>query len=118
MNGELLGEDEAGRPPDRSDAVALEVVRRFFDENRGQVMFSRQVEVIHELEWFHWITNRALRHLVGTGELKSERRQLRTGGGINLLWHRSHRYYKRDAARLTALVEEYADPNIGAALGL
>lgn len=34
------------------------------------------------------------------------------------MWHRSHRYYRRDATRLMQLVEEYANPNIGAAIGL
>ena len=34
------------------------------------------------------------------------------------MWHRSYRYYRRDAARVVGLVEEYADPNIGGAVGL
>jgi hypothetical protein len=56
--------------------------------------------------------------LISSGEIQDERRPLATGGTIHLLWHRGYRYYKRDAARLTQLVEEYANPNIGASLGL
>ncbi len=47
-----------------------------------------------------------------------EIRQLKTGGSIHLMWHRSYRYYHRDATRVVRLVEEYSDPNIGGSLGL
>lgn len=114
-------EDLAGdfQPPrDWSDEAAVDRVQRFFDENRQRVFFSRQVEVLHEGEWFHWIINRALRELVDSGEIRTERRTLSTGGSIHLLWHRSYRYYKRDAARVAGLVEEYSHTDIGRALGL
>lgn len=82
------------------------------------MFFSRQLEVLHERQFIHWISNRAVRHLLELGEVRGERRGLRAGGTIHLLWHRSFRYYRRVAARVVALVEEYADPNIGGALGL
>jgi hypothetical protein len=34
------------------------------------------------------------------------------------MWNRRHRYYKRDAGKLVGLIEEYANPNIGGAVGL
>jgi hypothetical protein len=40
------------------------------------------------------------------------------GQTVNLMWHRSYRYYKREAARVVQLLESYSAPNIGAALGL
>jgi len=43
---------------------------------------------------------------------------LSDGGTIHLLWHRRNRYYKRAANRLLSLVDAYAAPNVGAALGL
>src|SRR6267142_2659700 len=67
---------------------------------------------------FHWITNRAVRSLEAEGLIRSEWRKLRTGTAIKLLWHRGYRFQKRSAKKLIALVEEYSDPNIGAALGL
>jgi hypothetical protein len=82
------------------------------------VFFSRQVEVWHENKYFHWITNRALRELRDKGYLLGEIRTLKTGGSISLLWHRGYRFYRRSAARVVDLVEKYADPNIGAAVGL
>lgn len=72
----------------------------------------------NEGDWYHWITNRALRELAGRGFIRTETRQLQTGGAIHLMWHRSYRYYRRDASRVVRLVEEYSDPNIGGSLGL
>jgi hypothetical protein len=106
------------RPPDPSQEEAELALVDLFRKNAERVFFSRQIEVHFEDRWFHWITNRSLRDLVSRGLLKSEKRALKTGGAVTLLWHSSHRYYKRDALRVIALVEEYADPNIGAALGL
>lgn len=116
---EDFGSEAQGRlVGDRTDEAAIDAVRRFFEQNPERVFFSRQVEVHHEQAWFHWITNRAIRALIEAGEIRAERRPLVTGGTIHLMWHRNYRYYRRDAKRLTQLVEEYADPNIGAALGL
>ena len=107
----------AGRlDPVESDA--RDSLREFFESNRQRVYFSRQLEVQNEDRYFHWITNRAIRDLESEGLVLSERRRLSSGGTIKLLWHRRFRYYKREAAKLIELVNEYADPNIGAALGL
>ena len=102
-------------PYGRDAATAL---NDLFDERRREVFFSRQLEVLHEHQWFHWITKRALKRLEGEGIVRSEMRTLAHGGNITLFWHRSHRYPRRDAARVIDLVNEYADPNIGGALGL
>jgi len=116
---EIFGEqyEADNRPPDPMQHQARARVEKFIDEHPEQVFFSRQIEILHEGDFFHWVTNRAIRDLEG-GKILSEWRQLKTGGSIKLLWHKSFRYYKRGAAELVKLVEEYADPNIGSALGL
>ena len=106
------------RPADPAQESAESALEQFFDDRRETVFFSRQVEVQHENRFFHWITNRALRTLVEKGEVSSETRALSTGGTIKLVWHRGYRYYRRAASDVVRLVEEYAHPNIGAALGL
>jgi hypothetical protein len=109
---------DSERPPDPTQARAQEQLEAFFAQSREAVFFSRQIEVRYEDEFFHWITNRALRELIVSESLRSETRQLTSGGAIKLIWHRSYRYYRRSAAQLVQLVEQYADPNIGGALGL
>lgn len=121
MSDELenLGrEEEEERPADPKEDEAAAQLEKFFKVNKEAVYFSRQLEVIHEDRWFHWITNRALSRLIDEGLVKSQERALANGGKIILLWNRGHRYYKRDAARLLGLVDEYANPNIGSAIGL
>ena len=88
------------------------------ERDNEAVFFSRQLEIRNEDEWYHWITNRALRELAGRGVLRTEVRQLRTGGAIHLMWNAGYRYYRREAKRVVQLVEAYSDPNIGGALGL
>jgi hypothetical protein len=115
--GELDGSEEGReRPPDATQERAEGELETFFDQRRGAVFYSRQVEVLHEGTYFHWITNRALQVLEERRAIFSERRLLITGGQIKILWHRSFRYYRRAANRLVELVNEYSVPNMGGQL--
>jgi hypothetical protein len=59
---EIFGEHEAdNRPPDPMQHQARARVEKFIDEHPEQVFFSRQIEVLHEAEFFHWVTNRTTR---------------------------------------------------------
>jgi len=107
-----------GQGPDARQREALAELRGFFETHRDEVYFSRQLEVQREDEYFHWITNRAVRELREDGFIRGEIRQLSTGSPISLLWHRGNRYYRRKAIRVLRLVEQYADPNVGAVVGL
>lgn len=111
-------EEPEQRPPDPQEIDARESLKGFFDDNREQVFFSRQLEVQNENKYFHWITNRAIRDLEGGGYIRSETRKLSTGTSIKLVWHKGYRFYKRSARHLVQLVEEYSAPIIGATLGL
>jgi hypothetical protein len=102
---------------DRQQIACRKQLLSFFEENREQVCFATQLAVQNEDRFFHWITYRAIDDLAG-GPLKTEMRQMKTGAPIRLLWHRRHRYFRRDAARLVSLVEDYSDPNVCASLGL
>ena len=93
-------------------------LRAFFEQHRDRVFFSRQLEVQNEDRYFHWVTNRAIRDLEAEGLINSEVRKLPRAGTIKLLWHHNQRYYKREASRLIALVDEYANPNISEFIGL
>ena len=110
--------EEPAREPDARENQARVALEGFIEGQRESVFFSRQLEVQNEDEWYHWITNRALRELAGRGVIRTETRQLHTGGSIHVMWHKSYRYYRRDATRVVRLVEEYSDPNIGGSLGL
>ena len=110
--------DEGLEQPDPVETSAREALHHFFERHSQHVFFSRQLEVQNEGQYFHWITNRAIRDLEAEATIFSETRPLNSGGTIKLLWHRKFRYYKREATKLVQLVNEYSAPNIGASLGL
>ena len=111
-------EHDEQRPPDPVEANAKETLKEFFEKNRETVFYSRQIEVIHEAQYFHWITNRALRELADQGNIRSQQQKLSTNTTINLYWHKSNRYYKRSAKTVVELVQEYTEFSHGGALGL
>jgi hypothetical protein len=111
-------EPEADREPDAYEASALETLREFFETNASNVFFGNQLAVQNEDRFFHWIVHRAVGDLIGEGLLLTETRQLASGSSIKLVWHRRHRYYKRDAKRVVELVEEYGSPAMCEAIGL
>ena len=79
----------------RDDSYEQEVRRRlvdFFHDNQKKVFFSRQLEVKFENDYFHWVTNRAIRALIIDGLIKQETRKIKSAGEIHLLWHPSFRY--------------------------
>jgi hypothetical protein len=99
-----------GRERDAREDEARAALEAFFDRHKESVFFSRQLEVRNEAQWYHWITNRALRELTSRGLIRTEIRQLRSGGSIHLMWHRSYRYYRRDARVCRADAPEVLDP--------
>jgi len=98
---------------------ALVDLHDFFEQNSESVYYQNQLNILFEKEYFHWVTNRAILVLLQMGSIKSETRTIpSTKTEIKLIWHKSFRYYKRNATSLVDLVNEYSNPNIGAALGI
>jgi hypothetical protein len=92
------------RGADEYEIQAREVLARFFEANKSNVFFGNQLAVQNEDDFFHWITHRAIADLVTDGVIRTEKRKLAIGSEIKLVWHRKHRYYKRDAKRVVELV--------------
>jgi hypothetical protein len=106
------------RKPDQYVISARQKLKAFFGTNDSKVFFGNQLAVQNEDTFFHWVTHRAINELIDEGVVSTENRELAFGGQIKLLWDRSFRYYKREAKKVIALVEEYGNPNIGGAIGL
>lgn len=105
------------RPPDEAQEDAQEKLTAFFDARKEGVFFSRQLEVQNEDDYFHWVTNRALRYLIDMDVIRSVDQKLSWGGSTKLIWHKGLRYHKRPASRVTKLIEEYSNPDRTAAVG-
>jgi hypothetical protein len=90
----------------------------FFIDNPEQVFYSRQLEVLFEREYFHWVTNRALRGLIAEGRIVMEPRRLDIGSEIKLVWIKSFRFYKRAALEVFDLVNRYTNSATDGTLGM
>lgn len=103
---------------DTEEARARARLLAHFEDNPEAVFYSRQLEVMFENEYFHWVTNRALRRLVDERRIISEPRKLDIGSEIKLLWHNKYRFYKRSAAEVFGLVNRYTNAATDGTLGL
>jgi len=90
----------------------------YFEDHPTQVFYSRQLEVLFEGEYFHWVTNRALRRLINEGRIHTEARHLSTGSEIKLVWHKRYRFYKRAADEVFKIVDQYTKAATDGTLGL
>src|SRR5216683_1800093 len=57
------------RENDPAFVEACNVLDHFFEVNKRDVYYHRQLTVLFEKKWFHWITGRALNHLVELGTI-------------------------------------------------
>jgi hypothetical protein len=111
--------ERGGWTSDPAERAARARLRQVFDAERDRVFFPRQLAVRFEGNFFHWVTARAIRNLVAAGDIISDVRSLPSASGkIHILRHRSFRYYRRAADQLVRLVNEYAHPNVGGAIGV
>jgi hypothetical protein len=104
--------------PDSVEARARAVLLTYFIDNPERVFYSRQLEVIFERQFFHWITNRALRGLIEEKHVVMEERRLDIGSTIKLVWHKSYRFYKRSADGVFDLVNRYTNSATDGTLGM
>lgn len=116
MDYDDLYEEELQRPPDPVEEKAIDELRIFFEANR-EVFSSRQIEVMFENKYFHWITHRALSILAQEGFIRLESAVLSYGAPINFVWHRSNRYNRRQIKEIMRFVERYSQQEFTAALG-
>lgn len=97
---------------------AINDVIEFVESRKNNVFYYRQIEILLEDKYFHWITNKAIHTLVESNYLKSEVRNIKNSSPINLLYKKENRYYKREANKIISLVEKYSDPKISYAIGM
>lgn len=119
MNEEYFWEPEEPEEEVEDEYVeeAKPALLKFLDEHRESVFYLKQIQVLFEKPFFHWVTARALYALEDEGLLGSELRESPRGIRVKLVFHRSHRYRQRQADRLLALIDEMADPEVAAACG-
>ena len=110
--------------PERRDPVvdqAKDDLRSLFAGEPESVFYQRQLQVIFEKKYFHWITSHALSELAQAGSISAQALPLPgTGtstGTITIYRPNGYRYWKRQADEIVKLVSRFSRPSFTAALG-
>jgi hypothetical protein len=90
----------------------------FLTENAGDVFYERQLAIIFESKFFHWITVKALIELVNDGSICSEMLELAPQVPIRFFRMKTNRYWKRQASKIVKLVRLFSDAEFAHAIGL
>ena len=118
-------EPHPSRRDPRTD-TAKAFLQRFFADHPEEVFYERQLLVwfedgkhpgIPRDGFFHWITGRALHELRDEQRIASDVEELAPGTRIRFYRNKRHRFWKRDAARIKALVQEFSTERMVKALG-
>jgi hypothetical protein len=89
----------------------------FFIQNPEEVFYERQLTVIFEKIYFHWITVKALLELAAGGSINSQMLELVPGVPIRFFWARGNRYWRRQAGHTTNLVRRFSENSFIHAIG-
>lgn len=117
---------ESRRRDAKTDEAKV-AIRRLFEEHADRVFYVRQLQVLLEDKFFHWITARALDELEEEGFVRAEMAPLMSRlhvgtlpgaeTAIRLVWFRGNRYWRRRAETVRKLVAQFSSPEFGRALG-
>ncbi|WP_242342705.1 hypothetical protein [Anaeromyxobacter terrae] len=111
-------EDLAELPRDPMTDVAKGEILEHLAANVGRVFYSRQLEVLLERKFFHWVTSRAIRELISERVFAVEPVKLGEKTEVRFLVPKGVRYYKRIISGMAALVRRYSNSDFTRAIGL
>jgi len=101
--------------------LAREDLIQLFAKEPESVFYQRQLQIIFEKKYFHWITAHALSELAQEGRVAAEVLPLPgTGtakGTITVYRANAYRYWKRQADEIVKLVSRFSEPSFTRALG-
>lgn len=99
---------EPERPRDPAIDRAKEAILNLLQERKREVFYGRQVEVLLEKDFFHWITDFALAELIEERQIAREKVELARGSAVRVqfVFHRSHRFRKRQMSRALEVVRD------------
>jgi len=102
------------------DAVidqAKTALAKFFEGEKNGVFYQRQLQIIFERDFFHWITARALSELVSDHVIAASSEILPNVGSITIYRKPKHRYWKRQANEIIQIVAQFSKSDFAHAMG-
>lgn len=115
-------EPEEQRPRDPVIDEARAAVEDFFEEHRDQVFYLKQLQVIFERRFYHWITAKAISELVGIRRLRDTFTVLHEAAEgrattVRFVFHPANRYTARAVRRKLDLIRRFSAEHVGRACG-
>ena len=114
-------EDEEELDPEHANDPQLPLARdalmnKYFAPGTKRIYYQRQLQVVLEREYFHWITAAAVKTLTGDNSIATEITQV-GDSVVRLLWPHGHRYRSREQKVLLGLVERISTPDFATGVG-
>jgi len=107
-------EEIAGDP--KLPAARDYLMATYFASGSRTVYYQRQLQVLAEGQFFHWITAYALGQLVAAGRIGSETQPF-GAGAIRYYWPRGHRDRKTQVKAIRKLIDRMAEPGFARGVG-
>jgi hypothetical protein len=105
------------RPRDvKIDEAKSFLMQELFAKNPEQVFYQRQVEVLFERKYFHWITAKALNELAAERRIRAATRS-HPSIRIRFYWSVSNRYWRRRANAIGKLVFRFSESSFTRGIG-
>jgi hypothetical protein len=98
------------------DEAKLALLQKEFVPGSETVYYGRQLEILYEDRFYHWITKKALNELAAEKKIQMSVEEY---GDISahMYFPRRYRYARRQIAETLKLIAEFSDPKFTRALG-
>jgi hypothetical protein len=106
--------EQRARDPE-IDEAKKEVVALLQNRNKS-VFFLKQLQVMLEAKFYHWIVGRGLRELIDEGIIAHESVFLKYGTAT-FVFNRKHRYPRRQIRRAATVINNYSEEQVSHTCG-
>lgn len=98
--------------PDEYFVDVQKQIKDIYLQDKESIFYIRQLQVMFEKHYYHWITNNAVNGLCKLGFLKDIRLSSTKGTSTRYFVHRSNRYPRRDIRRIQNLIDAYSQDHV------
>ena len=108
--------DQGERPRDRKIDGAKALISDFLSRNKRAVFYIKQLQVLLEGTYYHWIVGRAVGELIDEGAVGHQEVALKHGRAV-FLFNRSLRYRQRQIRKVERIIDKYSQEEVSRGCG-
>jgi hypothetical protein len=88
-----------------------------YEKAKGEVHYLKQLQVLFEKKYFHWMTYHVMKFLYDSGSLVLKKEEHKDKGETHFYLHPSNRYAKRKIKERVRLIEDFSRDEISLSCG-